>query len=66
MGKGVGGGGGFWGGIHKFSSLKGGPSQKLKAEEVFYRFDGALKRKWKGGHAKFFRDNQKTTIPPYP
>ena len=31
------GGGGFWGAIRKFSSLKGGPSQKLKAEEGFYR-----------------------------
>ena len=31
-------GGGFWGGvIRNFSSLKGGASQKLKAEEVFCR-----------------------------
>ena len=37
MGRGGGGGRWFLGGIRKFSSLKGGPSQKLKAEEVFYR-----------------------------
>ena len=31
------GGGGFWGGHPKIFELKGGASQKLKAEEVFYR-----------------------------
>ena len=28
---------GFWGRHPKIFELKGGPSQKLKAEEVFYR-----------------------------
>ena len=43
------------GGHPKIFELKegGGASQKLKAEEVFYRqmywFDGALKGKWGGG-----------------
>ena len=31
-----------------------------------YWFDRAPKGKLEGGHAKFFRENQKTTAPPLP
>ena len=63
----VGGGRWFLGGHPKIFELKGGgPSQKLKAEEVF---TGKCTVQGKigvgGGHAKFFRDNQKPS-PPYP
>ena len=59
------------GGIRKFSSLKWGASQKLKAEEVLFTgkctgLMGHLRENWRVGPAKFFRDNQKTTAPPPP
>ena len=60
------------GGIRKFSSIKGGASQKLNAEEFFFLqvkctgLMGHSRENWRGGvHAKFFRDNKKPP-PPLP
>ena len=63
----LGGGGGFWGAIQKFSSLKGSHPKNWRWKRFFTGkctgLMGHSRENWRGGHVKFFRDNQKTTAP---